>query len=480
MRLSRACSVVLLGVSAVFFPSISDASCGDGPPPEVRKMLRDMGFDKDIQSMNPDFSFIGGGVVKRGFQGLRATDAILDGACDCQNSQTINALMTCVGTHVTPQLMCDLYGAAGRPDFRNPFAVLGARNSKVGQPLSLAWNAYHEPGDMCDPPGGQGTTLYCCHNDGNIDGACNAMYNPGNIACVGHPPSGGAVGIAINGLCEHVAECTLTDLSPQVNDPVFAARRISAWAQRLMIAYSRQVAGHSVSPCNSDFVTMHGCKGFFDLVVAESEPFFSAEADPENAMTEAASIAAQRVMFAIPNGMQRYSHVSGLKWSDSEKSAYLAGIDARTELLKWMSPCALSLLQETMPDTWQLMAVPHPTEGAPDKTDADGDWQDGCLMGQPPEEPSIKAQRRGSTISLIVKIDDPEAETQGVDALPLTIHWGDGVVTGNAYAHNASNVYSRTFTTRVIPKTFRIGYMNASGYSVSKTVAVPEALKIKQ
>ena len=481
MRFSQLIGFYLLVTTLIFFPIIAKAECA-GPDPQLREDLKKMGInvDYDLQSADFDFSFDPTGLLGRGFKGLRAFDAIMEAACDCKEHSTRAAVMACIGSHLDSQLMCDLYDAAGLPDFRNPFAVLGKRSGKVGKPLTKISNEYYGTGSLCDTNGpGQGPTLYCCHNDGHIDGACGAMWNPQSIACVGNPPSGGAVGIAINGLCEHVAECTLADTSPQAYDPVITAQRLSFWAQDLMIAYTDRAFGDEATLCPSDFASLHGCQGFLDLARDNTEPMLSALDAPDMTTTEAAKIAAQRVMFAIPNGMDRYIHISGRTWTDADKTAYLGGVDAQTELSQWMSPCALELLRETMPDTWQLMAVAYPGEGAPDKLPGDGDWQDGCLMGEPPTSISAKLQRRGDALSLNVIVKDPEAGGDAGNTFPLTIRWGTGDISAEGYAHTASNVYQRDFSGTIMPKVISVGYMNDAGYAVETSVNVSNAVRVK-
>ncbi|HVV83943.1 MAG TPA: hypothetical protein VHE35_12800, partial [Kofleriaceae bacterium] len=225
----------------------------------------------------------------------------------------------------------------------------------------------------------------------------------------------------------------------------------------------------------ADLVTMRGCVGH-RRQLDDGEPFDGTHAflgpasggeNPQ--VTEMIGdrrgmffIAMFRILGGVPNLYERLKYVESRVWTCQDRVDYLRTAhieDPDGELLKTMSPFALGILKqvEGLQD-YRLLAVPMPDETPPPAR-----WYNGCELGAPPVV-ALDYTNEGNEVVLRVSATDPEG-VPGVDSLPVTIEWGDGVADGGE------------LPLATLQGTFRHTYRAPGKYAVVAAVAGQSGLR---
>lgn len=420
-------------------------------------------------------------LIETPLKAIRLAALASDKMCGCSGAADV---ASCLQASLDKKFVCDLYEISGLPDFTNPFSVLAVYFPPIGVPLTVAYELHY--GDQANPYCGTGTgdfELVCCKYDSSQTYCHSGFEGPDAVNCLGaEPPHSpvqlGPVDYNQLGLptCDHIPECVTRPAATQT--PHFDALRQTDWMKDLGHAYAEAVYGGGASSCTADFATLVGCRGWLQVARA-GRPYVGLQSMTQVPTGAAASafrkdlltVAAQRVMYGVPNGVSRHAHIASRVWTPATKAAYLGNVNAVAELSRWLGRCGLELLRSSMPDTWQLMAVAVPGEAPHGRTARQG-WEDGCLQGQPPTSLEVVATRNGSVVTLQVNVTDPEAEPSRSDVNPLSIAWGDGTISGEIFRHGEGNAFSHTYSGTVTGQA-RLVYLNDAGLSVEHQVAIP-------
>ncbi len=453
-------------------------SC-DGVPQKLGALLGAASKAASLGAQMP--SGYGAAPAKLGkpLQGARAVALGSELACECAGASDT---MQCLQENIDKEFICAAYGASGLPDFTNPFSVLAVSFPPIGVPAALGYDMYYgdSSNPFCDDPGTGGLNLVCCKYNPDQQFCHTGFAGEDAVNCLGAPSPNqpqqfGKVQFPGVG-CAHIPECVPGGVADQSSHSV--GDRTADWFNDLSAAYAGAAYGPNPSQCNADFATFVGCKDWFE-VARNGQPYLALHDSPAAPAGAAAdelqqdlfSFAAQRVMYAIPNGLARHQHIASRVWSDADKASYLGNVDASVELNKWMSPCGIELLQASMPDTWQLMTVPAPEEGPLDKDEA-LNWQDACLVGQPPSDIDVTLSVHNAQATLTVAVDDPEADPDDPDINPFSVAWGDGAITGEIFNHaDAINAFTHRYAG---PGTYQasMSYINDAGLARTEVISI--------
>ncbi len=332
----------------------------------------------------------------------RALAHLAGSLCECVDSGLGEGECTSAGLF-KDGLCAAMYAYGINP--ANPMFILVLTNPTIGAPAQALYQLLFDPvNPFCtdDELTYNLGSLKCCKYEPRQWGCHTAFNTPAPINCEGNPlyldtaESFGDCMVPSTGLgcmCRHIAECT-TDGANDQNQWQSNTRK-SMWFEELAEAYLSRLQHAGADPdeaCGLEMAEYAGCRGFFD-VLAQGSVVLAAKSWSEDqsnqtlldaAHAELGSAAATRVLLALPNGHERYNYVASQVWTDAHKSAYLAGVsDPEAELRNYLGACGLGLLQDTMPNTWELMAAPYPSEGITDR-DPSQAWQDGCVAGEAP------------------------------------------------------------------------------------------------
>lgn len=451
-----------------------------GVAAELKDAFKAASQTADVLSQGPGGYGRASAKLGKPLEAIRLAAIASEKMCGCSGASDVAG---CLQASIDKKFVCDLYELSGAPDFTNPFSVMAIFFPPVGVPLAIGyeWRYGDAANPFCDSGVGE-SNLVCCKLYPS-DRFCQTGFEGEDaVNCLGAPPPYqpvqlGPVEMTPNGpWCNHIPECLPSGQASQTENS--KTERQTRWMMNLTDAYANAVYGNGSSSCTADFAMLIGCRGWMQ-VARQGAPYFSllnATAPPTGAaatrfMKDLLPIAAQRIMSSVPNGLARFEHIASRTWTSGEKIRYLAGIDADKELSKWMSDCGKELLQTSMPDTWELMAVSAPGEGAPDKT-REEDWVDGCLMGRPPSQLMATATGSGGEVTLRVSVVDPEADPNRPDINPVSVDWGDGTITGEIYRHGEINRFSHVYSGSV-PNQARLVYLNDAGLSTDFQVPLP-------
>lgn len=147
------------------------------------------------------------------------------------------------------------------------------------------------------------------------------------------------------------------------------------------------------------------------------------------------------LMGAVPNLQGRLAYVESRYWTESEKLAYLGGIDPEAELKKTMGPLALDVLKRVSIQDWRLLAKP-----APGETPLPYRSYEGFRLGKPPSVTLAQDCTATAEVGVAIHLDDPERPNSGDTAYSLIVDWGDGHVTPHVYDSTLSaNVVTHAY-----------------------------------
>ena len=422
----------------------------------------------------------------KGLKGLGVAVRFAKGWCECVASG--KDAWGCAATTLTDDWLCLASMAFGAPNPKNPFSLLAVAVPAVGAPAAALYNMLFEPENpYCDPSGmdkGPGT-LKCCKYTPDQNGCHSAFNSPTPINCEGNPVYAGSAAsfgpcmvpqTGFGCLCDHIPECA-ADGQADTSDYGKGHRR-SNWFRGIEAAYVNRLAADD-DDCSMSFTFFEGCRGWLNVMV-EGEPFAHLQGGPvsphNGAMVlelnrEFAVNAAFRVMFAVPNGLKRFDYVSARTWDDEQKTGYLAAVPGpEAELGKFLGTCGLSLLKDSLPERWELLAAPAPEEGETDK-ELSLSWQDGCLQGEVATIADVFASVEGAGVELQIQIDDPEADYNPHRFDPLTIDWGDHRVSHVFYALDHANTFTHTYR-RAGDYTVTLTHVNSAGLTAVGAVQV--------
>lgn len=420
------------------------------------------------------------------FKGVGIASMLARDYCKCRADG--GSKPGCSGQAVGINLLCLGAYAGLLPNPNNPFSLLSFVYPPLGVPLNAAYQLIVMPDNPYCEPGGYTGPLKCCKYTPAQSFCHTAFGSSAPINCEGNPsqPLADSFGPCMkpaNGigcLCTHIAECA----TPDPNDPFAANHRRAAAMNASGAAFAAGSVGAAPASggapdCGLDAVSFIGCRGWSTLL-EDGEPYKTYRELLDEPMDQAlqqglvdtlAATAAFRAFAGVPNGWERFDYVASRTWTESEITAYLDGADPEIELSTYLSACGLQLLQAGMPRRWELMAVPHPTEGETDK-DPSLVWEDGCVLGDSPTISSVGAvaQANGRVV-LTLEVDDPEAAFAEFPGGIVRVDWGDDSV-GHALmeVESPDSVLHDYGTTGTY--TVSVTYLNSAGLDAEATTTV--------
>jgi hypothetical protein len=271
---------------------------------------------------------------------------------------------------------------------------------------------------------------------------------------------------------------------PDMTLPGAYGSRAKAFAKMMLqrfTAQTRERPAHLPHRDYVDFATARGAVSWRSAM-ANIEPY-SGDYDVfrvEGALGELLPDESQRrgilyhanlgLLGAVPNVLERLSHVESRFWSAQELADYLGGIDAEEELRRTMGPIALEALKSVPIQDWRLLAV-----AAPGETSLPYRMYEGFELGQAPLVSAAQDCGSADALHLAVQIDDPQQAANPDTLYPVVVSWGDGSFSEHEYdSRHASNVFSHAYAE---PGTY-LAYVTASNGSGLRGIAglVVEAL----
>ncbi len=371
---------------------------------------------------------------------------------------------------------------------------------------------YVDPVSCSLPDSGSGTPsdgdLYCCKWDASQTGchshlkggaACPVEVGP-MCSCPVAPPGVSAP------VCTHYPECNPGGSSscPECSPPndswtppgrdkhTPTTAEALSWLhrkalQQLETMGTSQNSGQgAANACSSRslfrLATFQGCRSFRYLMLNTvpyngdpstwpQEPLSTDDQD-KNYVSLLASNIAFRVLLAVPNAKARLNFaMKRIHEFRESNEAFITMTDAEVELAKWMSPCALQILKDAIPQVWFLMAHPTSTEtamtspgGAQDDAEA-LTYKDACVVGEAPIIKSLSAYRESDSkaVTLTLDAEDPEASpTPGA----VVIDWGKDKLVGRfVWAKTGSSPDRNTYKLRSadMGDTVTVHLMNSAG-----------------
>ncbi len=467
-------------------PSAAQAGCKD----DLGDAGKATGTASDLlglfSPLVPEGAKDGAGALGKGLKALGVAVRFAEGWCECV--ATGKDAWGCAAQTLADDWLCLASMAFGAPNPNNPFSLMAIAVPAVGGPAAALYSLLFEPDNpYCDEGGmdlGPGT-LKCCKYTPDQNGCHSAFNTPTPINCEGNPAYGGSAAsfgpcmvppTGAGCLCTHIPECNLDGLA---DDSGYArSHRCAGWFRNLEGLYVANAASDD-GECSMAFGFFEGCRGWLN-VITQGEPFIHFKGGPISPYNGAmvielnrqfAANAAFRVIFALPNGLARFDYAAGKTWTDEQKAEHLAGVaDPQEELSKYLGPCGLALIKESLPERWSLLAAPAPDEGEPDKDPA-LNWKDGCLQGQVAVFTVLSAAAAGATVELTVEVDDPEAEFNQFGFDPLAIDWGDNTVTHVHYSLEHPNNFTHTYR-RSGEYAVLVTHVNSAGLAAEGSVQV--------
>lgn len=368
------------------------------------------------------------------------------------------------------------------------------------------------------PPGE--SSLSCCKytesqencHTGNMTANCPINFGKAQVPATG-----------VGATCDHIAECSAPDAGDEINTPTGLLAPTLDQSMRTLEFHFKtkveQAALNPTAPVNQDpfsedpvsvctptaLYNLASFRGFrkWRGLLEDSRPF---NGQPETWLTDPtlattlgeekvymallANNAAARIVFGIPNGVQRF-YIMNLTYQsmyDEMVDDHLADLEADLgididpweELAKWLSPCALEILIGTFHERWKVLAYPTPFEEPTDLNP--DDYIDGVLMQEAPTITSLffSPTDQEWIRTLTVEAQDSVYNSGAVGATIAVVEQvgGYGEVYDYIWKRNGAaelrNTYKYSLDLPLPPGPFYVYLINMAGKIAKVIIPIPD------